>query len=199
MICENKPPFNYPYRFAVAGTCSKAVMARKSEYIMTTLILKCWLLHVMLLAGCSERIPEQKQPAVPRTELDMAIIADTVTYDVIVRNPSPEDLWTQECLKNLRTGALIDFIFNAIYRNELVPYDYFTSRALSVSEIVELENSSGFSRDKIGRIRFSEEWYFCEENLRMKKRVNSMALGYEVFDSEGNLRGYKPAFMVKLN
>jgi len=33
----------------------------------------------------------------------------------------------------------------------------------------------------------------------MEKRVNSLTLGYEVFDPQGNLRGYKPAFLVKLN
>jgi len=82
---------------------------------------------------------------------------------------------------------------------QLIPYDYFSQKALSAGEIRELEDSPGFSREKVGRIQFSEEWYFDEDNLRMEKRVNSLTLGYEVYDYEGNLRGYKPAFLVKLN
>lgn len=157
------------------------------------------LIHLTVFHGCGDRIPEQRAPRVERTELNAAIIADTIIYDVIVKNPVPGDLWTEECLRNLKRDGLVDILFNAIYRQELIPYDLISGRPLSVSEIMELENDPEFSRDNIGKIQFSEEWYFDEENLRMEKRVNSLSLGFEVFDSSGNLRGYKPAFMVKLN
>lgn len=157
------------------------------------------IIPVTFFYSCRESIPEQKEPLVERTPLNVAIIADTVIYDVVVKNPEPDDLWRDECLRNLNRKGLVDVIFNAIYRKELIPYDFFSNKPLSVNDITDIENAPGFSRENIGSIQFSEEWYFDEDNLRMEKRVNSMSLGYEVFDSSGNLRGYKPAFMVKLN
>ncbi|MFO7922753.1 MAG: hypothetical protein R6U58_03605 [Bacteroidales bacterium] len=151
------------------------------------------------LYGCGERIPEQKAPVVPRTPLNIAIIADTMTYDVVIKNPNPDDLWTEESLSNLKRDALIDLIFDAIYSKNLVPYDFFSKKALSVKDIKRLEDDPEFSRENIGKIQFLEEWYFDEENLRMEKRVNSITLGYEVFNLAGELRGYKPAFLIELN
>lgn len=169
-----------------------------SPFILTIKIV-IFITVALLVHSCKERIPCQKEPLVPRTPLNIAVIADTVIYDVIIKNPDPEDLWTEECLRNLYREGFIDIIFNAIYRQELIPYDYFSNQALSVKEIIELEKDPEFSRENIGRIQFSGAWYFDEENLRMEKRINSLSFGYEVFDLSGNLRGYKPAFMVKLN
>ncbi len=157
------------------------------------------IISAALLISCGEKIPEQKKPLVQRTPLNIPIIADTVIYDVVVKNPEPDDLWIEESLRRLNREALVDIIFNAVYRQELIPYEYFSSEAMSVADVIELEKSPEFSREKVGRIQFSEEWYFDEDNLRMEKRVNSLTLGYEVFDPQGNLRGYKPAFLVKLN
>ncbi len=157
------------------------------------------IISAALLISCGERIPEQKAPIVQRTPLNIPVIADTVIYDVVVKNPEPDDLWIEESLRRLNREALMDIIFNAIYRKELIPYEYFSREVMSIADVIELENSPEFSREKVGRIQFSEEWYFDEDNLRMEKRVNSLTLGYEVFDPQGNLRGYKPAFLVKLN
>ncbi|TVR73613.1 MAG: hypothetical protein EA408_04740 [Marinilabiliales bacterium] len=150
-------------------------------------------------SGCRDRIPEQKSPQVERTVLNAAVIADTVIYDVIVKNPDAEDLWTEETLRNLNRGGFVDIIFNAVYREELVAFDYFTGQALTVRDVADLENDPEFSRENIGMLQFNEEWYFDEENLRMEKRVNSVSLGYEVYDAEGRIRGYKPAFLINLN
>ncbi len=156
-------------------------------------------LPLLFISACGNGIPEQRPPLVERTPLDAAIIADTVIYDVIVKNPDAADLWAEQSLRNLNRSGLVDIIFNAIYHEELIPYDYFTMDVMSVRDVAKLENDPEFSRDNIGMLQFSEEWYFDEDNLRMEKRVNSISLGYEVYDTDGNIRGYKPAFLINLN
>jgi hypothetical protein len=153
----------------------------------------------VFLYSCGGGITDPKSPASPREATDAAMVADTVIYDVVIKNPSAEDIWTEACLKNLDREGLVNMIFEAIYLAELIPYDHLSNEPLSIRDIENLENDPEFSRKTIGKIQFSEEWYFDRDNLRMEKRVNSMALGYEVFDIAGNLRGYKPAFMVILN
>ena len=152
-----------------------------------------------LLISCGEGAPGQKEPLTPRQAIDASVVADVVVYDVVVKNPDPEDRWTEKCLRHLELEGLVDMLFEAIYREELIPYDYISNEPLSLKDIKDLENNTEFSRNNVGKIQFSEEWYFDQDNLRMEKRVNSLSLGYEVFDLEGNLRGYKPAFLVILN
>ncbi len=166
-------------------------MESKSVFFLT-------IFSIFILFGCSGN-PEQKEALVPRAETSGLTIADTVIYDVVVKNPQAEDTWTEDCLRNLDREKLVDIIFDAVYRHELLPYDYISHELMSVKDIRDLENDPEFSRKNIGKIQFSEEWYFDTDNLRMEKRVNSLSLGYEVFDLSGNLRGYKPAFMVRLN
>lgn len=164
-----------------------------------SIILTCLLILSTYNYGCGDRIPEQKEPLVPRTPSGAAIIADTVTYNVIVKNPEPEDTWTEKSLGRLKMDSFVEMIFEAIYSRELVPYDYYTNEAMSVREIRRLEQNEEFSRANIGQLQFTEEWYFDQENLRLEKRVNSITLGYEVYNLAGDLRGYKAAFKVKLN
>jgi hypothetical protein len=167
--------------------------------IMPGLISILIIITSILSFSCGGGTAGQKEPAVPRAAIQASVIAGTVIYDVIVRNPAPEDTWMEDCLRDLDREGLVNMVFEAIYRDELIAYDHLSHEPLTVADIKNLEKDAEFSRDHIGKIQFSEEWYFDQDNLRMEKRVNSMSFGYEVFDLSGNLRGYKPAFMVILN
>ena len=57
-----------------------------------------------------------------------------------------------------------------------------------------------FTRKQIGKIMFTEKWYFSEATLTFTKKVETVTLGYELLDKQsGELHGFKPAFIVKLN
>jgi hypothetical protein len=157
------------------------------------------LFSAFVISGCGSDSTGQKEIFSPREKTDASMVADTVIYDVVIKNPNADDHWTEECLSHLDRRGLVDMVFDAVYRNELIPYDYITNRELTVKDIKSLEDDPEFNRENIGKIQFNEEWYFDRVNLRMEKRVNSISLGYEVFDVNGSLRGYKPAFMVRLN
>jgi len=44
-----------------------------------------------------------------------------------------------------------------------------------------------------------ESWYLNPDKVTVTKKVSSMVLGYETFDSEGEFRGYLPVFRMVLN
>jgi hypothetical protein len=157
------------------------------------------LFAAFLISGCGSDSTGQKEAFSPREHTDASMVADAVIYDVVIKNPNIDDHWAEECLMHLDRRGLVDMVFEAIYRKELVPFDYISSRELTLKDIKNLEDDPEFSRENVGKIQFNEEWYFDRVNLRMEKRVNSISFGYEVFDVYGNLRGYKPAFMVRLN
>ncbi len=127
------------------------------------------------------------------------IIADTITYDVIIKNNDSTKVWNNEFLKYIKRNMLIDSIFSGVYAGHFEPYDFFTGERLSVKEIREMEKTEWFSRDAIGKIQFSEIWYSKPGSFTIEKKVYSIVLGVEQFDSFGNLKGYKPVFKIFLN
>lgn len=126
-------------------------------------------------------------------------IADTIIYDVIVKNPSPDDWWTEECLRNLDKRKLVDMIFDNIYSGKLKAYDHTTNELLKPNEIKKIENSENFNRDNIGKLQFMESWNMNTEGTSILKKVDAVTLGYEYYDNDGNLFGYRPLFKVIFN
>lgn len=132
------------------------------------------------------------------TVSDGFVIADTIIYDVIVSNPNPEDVWTEECLKHLNMNDLVDDLFEKIYSKEMIAYDFFSHTAMQVGDLEEMERSSEFSRERIGKIQFSEKWVLSEANQEFQKEIISIVLGYELYDAAGEVRGYRPIFKLYL-
>ncbi|MBN1119273.1 MAG: hypothetical protein JXA77_18835 [Bacteroidales bacterium] len=165
-----------------------------------TVVLFLSTLLVMLLWNCNNQTTNEVKRSFISTDSIIGVkVADTIIYDVIIKNNNPEDSWSSECLKYLKHDALIDSIFDAVYSGKFKAYDHFTGSLLSIKSIKEMETQDGFSRNAIGKIQFSEIWYFSSEYTVLNKKVISMVLGLEQYNNLGELKGYKPVFKVYLN
>ncbi len=138
------------------------------------------------------------QDIVPKPE-NAQIIADTFAYDVIIKNPNPNDLWTEQNINKVNKSAFIDTIFSLVYSGRATAYDFFEQTPLEISEIKEIEELEGHGRNNIGKIQFTEVWYFDEKNMVFHKEVLSFVLGYELKDGEGNVKGHEALFKIELN
>jgi hypothetical protein len=157
-------------------------------------------LTIILFIGCTPRTSQEKSsPSIISIDSFCGVvIADTIIYDVIIRNPNPEDQWVTECLKNLKHKVLIDSLFALVYDKEAIAFDFFSKEPLKIKDIKRIEEVEGFSRDRIGKIQFTERWYFDKSSQQFQKEVLSIVLGYELFNSDSTLRGYKPVFRLNL-
>jgi hypothetical protein len=152
----------------------------------------------LLAGGCQLFRKDAKKQVEARFDSYFGtVIADTIIYDVIIRNPDPEDIWTTECLRQFHHKMLIDSLFDLVYSKKIQAFDYFTKEQLEVSEIHKLEKEE-FSREQIGKIQFTERWYFDRETSQFQKEVLAVVLGYELLNSDGRVRGYKPVFKLYL-
>lgn len=153
----------------------------------------------ILITGCrpSESTEKIVYNTIPRENLP--VIADTIIYDVIIKNLNKEDLWTEECLQQLKRNTFLDSLFTAIYNEQILVFDFFTKEKLTPRDIKKMETAEGYSRDAIGKIQFTEVWYFDSSKALLEKKVVAMVLGLEQFTSTGELKGYKPLFRVNLN
>jgi hypothetical protein len=62
-----------------------------------------------------------------------------------------------------------------------------------------MEKDENFNRKNIGKIQFTERWYFDVKTQQLQKEVMSIVLGHELTNDEGLVRGYKPVFQLYLN
>ena len=134
-----------------------------------------------------------------QTELDASnafVLADSISYDVTIKNPDPNDTWTEEDIGRMDELALANIILDAIYNKRLTAYSYADEQPMTIEQVKELENK--YSRDKVARMRFIEEWYFDKKEMKFVKKVNAIMLGYEKFNSSGEVR-YAPGVKVYLN
>ncbi len=125
-------------------------------------------------------------------------IADTVTYMAVIKNPNPiEDDYMNDWLKGTHNEAFAAIIMNALLSGKLKGYNYLTGKEMSIDDIKEFE--ANYARERIGKVLFTEDWYFNEKDLTMHKVVNSVMFGYENYDPEGNVSGYKSGIRVYFN
>jgi hypothetical protein len=158
------------------------------------------LILTALSFGCTNK-PSVKSKAVSGIHMDSlygAVMADSIIYDVIIHNPDPENPSTSEYLKDLRQEALIDSLFDLVYSEQVKAYDFFTNEVLRVKDLKKMESESGYSRNHIGKIQFTERWFFDKTSQQFKKEVKSLVLGYELFSQDSAIRGYKPVFKIYL-
>ncbi len=157
------------------------------------------LIGALALTGCNHNKTHESPLVIRADSFNGSIIADTIIYDVIIKNPNPDDLWTSECLKNIHHSALIDSLFHLVYAKQAVAYDLYSNAPLKVKDVKRMENEADFQRNQIGKIQFTERWYFDVSTQQFQKEVISITLGHELYNEEGSVRGYKPVYKLKLN
>jgi len=124
-------------------------------------------------------------------------VAENIIYDVIIKTPDREDPWEVEKLEGYHGDRMISELFNAVYTEKIKAYDYHTGKRLSPDEVRKTELSPGFDRNNLGKIQFTENWYYNPSTMDIDKEIVSIVLGYENREIDGTLIGYTAAF--KLN
>ena len=161
------------------------------------------LLIVIFILNCTNQRtsdpPSAGSEKLVTGKLSGLLIANPIIYDVVVKNPDPEDSWAAEQVKEFKRTDLIDMIFQAVEDGKAQAFNYHTGKKMTLNDIKMIENNDEFDRSKIGKIQFIEDWYFDPVNLTMDKKVKSIMLAYEVYDQFGKVRGYKAAFRIDLN
>lgn len=167
-----------------------------NRFIKLRHIIIAVVFSLIALFACNHK--SEQIAGVSSNEVAGEMVADTIIYSVVIKNSDPNDLWAEKSLSRLKRAQLVDQIFDAIYSHKAKAYSYNTDEQLSVSEIKDIEEREDFSRDKVAKMQFWETWYFDDATKKMTKKVHAVLVAYEVLSEEGELRGYKAAFYVKM-
>lgn len=162
---------------------------------MKSTLLLLIFLCLVIFSGCKKQVKETV--SVFNTMEEFTVLADTIITDAVIKNPA-DDEWTDYTLRHLDRKALVNNLFEAVYSKKLVPYDFFNNTELTIEQIKEIESDPDYSRDKIGKVQFEEKWFYDAKSNTMLKKVHSIMLAFELYNTEGEVKGYKPVFKVYL-
>jgi len=126
------------------------------------------------------------------------IIARDIVTEVIVRPDPDGDPWETEKVMGYQGEALINSIFDRIYNGSLTVYDYHTGEALSADDIRKTEKEFNDDRSRIGKLSFTEDWFYYPAYNRLEKVTKSVVFGYELYNNQGKVYAYRAAFQARL-
>ncbi len=127
------------------------------------------------------------------------LIATDIVTEVIIK-PDPEgDPWDLEKVAGYQGEALVTNIFNRIYDGTLIVFDYHSGEPLSADDVKIIEKEFSNDRTRIGKLSFTEDWYYDPSTNSLHKKARSVTFGYELYNNLGKVYAYRAAFRADLN
>ena len=159
------------------------------------------LLLTVLITSCNERRSEQKPVSAPLTEdvpEGAVLIASGIVTEVIIRPDPDGDPWEIEKVAGYNGEAMVNSIFERIYDGTLTVYDYHSGDVLTANDVKKIEAVFKNDRTKIGKLSFTEDWYYRPAANTLEKRARSVVFGYELYNNLGKVNAYRAAFRADL-
>ncbi|MBS0012045.1 MAG: hypothetical protein KFF49_11575 [Bacteroidales bacterium] len=157
--------------------------------------MRARVLTCLLIAAALFSCRQEKDK--PFMDGERIMVAEDIIYDVIIKIPDTGDPWEVERLEGYSGDRMISELFNAVYTEKITAYDYHSGRKLSASDVRKAEMQTGFERNNIGKIQFTENWYYNTASMDIEKEIISLVLGYENRDIDGTLIGYEAVFKLE--
>jgi hypothetical protein len=159
------------------------------------------LILIAIVTSCRERKSEQKTTTTPVQDTvgqEAVLIARDIVTEVIIRPDRDGDPWEVEKVSGYHGDEFVNSIFSRIYDGTLTVYDYHSGEQLSAADVRKIEREFNNDRSKIGKLSFTEDWYYFPATNRLEKRTKSVTFGYELFNNLGKVYAYKAAFRADL-
>jgi hypothetical protein len=159
------------------------------------------LLMITLITSCNERRTDKKTESAPPAE-DVAegavLIARDIVTEVIIRPDPDGDPWEIEKVAGYNGEAMVNAIFERVYDGTLTVHDYHSGEALTANDVKKIESEFKNDRTKIGKLSFTEDWYYHPAANTLEKRARSVVFGYELYNNLGKVYAYRAAFRADL-
>ena len=159
------------------------------------------ILLAVLITSCNERRSEQKTVSAPLTEdvpEGAVLIASGIVTEVIIRPDPDGDPWEIEKVAGYNGEAMVNSIFDRVYDGTLIVYDYHSGDVLTANDVKKIEAEFKNDRSKIGKLSFTEDWYYRPAENTLEKRARSVVFGYELYNNLGKVYAYRAAFRADL-
>ena len=154
------------------------------------------LIIASFIFGCSKSNKPTENSTQQLSPGNITVIADTIVYDVILRNIDTSDVWEAECLQYLDQKSLVNYLIDGVYNGQFIAIEFMGDKVVSINDVKAIEQESDFSRDKVSKVQFRERWYIDSEG-NLQKQIISYTLGIEIYSKQNSFLGHKALFVVK--
>lgn len=154
------------------------------------------IILLFIFVGCSRTDKPKSNNTKQLASGDITIIADTIVYDVILRNIDTSDVWEAECLQYLDQKSLVNYLIDGVYSGQFIAIEFMGDKVLSIDDVKAIEQEKDFSRDRVSKVQFRERWLIDSEG-NLQKQIISYTLGIEIYSKQNSFLGHKALFVVK--
>lgn len=155
---------------------------------------------LILIVSCKENNEsgtQQLQKTISISDTSLVVVATDIITEVVVKQKPGGDPWELEKVQGYNGNIMIDKIFDDIYETRLKVYEYHSGLELTANDVKLIEKDFNSDRSLIGKIQFTEDWYFDPQTDAIVKDIKSIVFGVELKEESGNVYGYKALFQVK--
>lgn len=162
---------------------------------------------IAVLMGCiffscqsPDKSPEDNAP--PATLPDPAkgeLWAEQVESQTDLRRPEGwSDADWNATVKGIEKEKILKAVTEAVLSGKLKAYNYaYDTSIYTVEEVKTMMQD--LKADDLVHVRTKEQWIFDPVGFVLQKKVRSIALFTNYISSDGEIRGMRPLFYVKIN
>jgi len=154
-----------------------------------------------IMNNCRESRKETKAPAGAAEEIipesGLVKIGSDIITEVILKPEITGDPWEAEKIKGFNGDQMFMNLLEKIKHDAIKVYDCITGEEIAPKDAKRILQETGSDISRIGKIQFTEDWYFNPSNNSIIKKVKSVSLGYETKREAGLPPAYVPYFQIK--
>jgi hypothetical protein len=162
----------------------------------TTLGLAILLMAFACKNHCDKKNGVSASENTADTTSFMLIGKDIIT-DIILKPDTLGDPWEVEKIKGFTGNRMFKTIFDRIYSEKMTVWDCRNDKTLSSTEIKDLEKEFNSDLSKIGKVQFTEDWYFDTNRNTIVKKIKSVSFGFAINGIPDLPVRYKALFRLK--
>jgi hypothetical protein len=160
------------------------------------------LLIVFMLisvAACKNRTDVKQLPVAGQdvtNENNLIPVGREIVTEVYTRPDTLGDPWEVEKVSGYDGREMFSHILDGVYSGSLTAYDCITGEELSKDAIGKIKKQVGTESENIGKIIFTEDWFWDPASDKFIKKIKSLSFGYETKRETGLPPAYTPLFQI---
>jgi len=160
------------------------------------------IILTLFIISCRNEKPAQVQTnnglSTDASKEGLILIGKDIVTEIIIKPDPAGDPWEIEKIAGYQGEEMVNGIFKSIYNGTLIVKDYHSGEVLQPSEIKAFEKEFENDRSRIGKLSFTEDWFYNPVNNTISKKVKTIVFGYELQNNEGKVFGYKAIFNAEM-
>ncbi|HVN59078.1 MAG TPA: hypothetical protein VMT63_12315 [Bacteroidales bacterium] len=127
----------------------------------------------------------------------LILVGKGIITDIVLKPDSTGDPWEVEKVKGFTGEKMFRTLFENIHNGSVTVYDVREDKALKVKEVSELEKEFNSDLSRIGKVQFTEDWYFDPARNFMIKKIKSVSFGFSLKPEGEMATRYKALFRLR--